>query len=140
MKKLSLATILVLSTVSLVAQADGYRKGGFQGGEAHAMHQKGEMRHQGGFFNSTQTVSKVSEAGNWLDDQYVILEGKIINQVGKDDFIFKDDSGELVVEIERKAWQGQTITPNDSVKIYAEVDKSWNKTEAEVHRIEKLNK
>ena len=68
------------------------------------------------------------------------MQGNIIKQVGKDDFIFKDASGELQVEIDRKAWRGQDISPSDEVKLYGEVDKSWDKMEVDIDCVEKIVK
>ncbi|TYA37165.1 YgiW/YdeI family stress tolerance OB fold protein [Aggregatibacter actinomycetemcomitans] len=138
MKKRSLATILVLSTI---AATGVFAQGGFQDPNAPKMehHKKGDFK-RGGFVNTDQTVSKASEAGSWQDDQYIILQGNIVKQVGKDDFIFKDASGEIQVEIERKAWRGQDVSPSDEVKLYGEVDKSWNKTEVDIERVEKIIK
>ncbi|WP_233119036.1 YgiW/YdeI family stress tolerance OB fold protein [Aggregatibacter actinomycetemcomitans] len=138
MKKRSLATILVLSTI---AATGVFAQGGFQDPNAPKMehHKKGDFK-RGGFVNTDQTVSKASEAGSWQDDQYIILQGNIVKQVGKDDFIFKDASSEIQVEIERKAWRGQDVSPSDEVKLYGEVDKSWNKTEVDIERVEKIVK
>ncbi|KND84574.1 hypothetical protein H5P1_0207695 [Aggregatibacter actinomycetemcomitans serotype a str. H5P1] len=138
MKKRSLATILVLSTI---AATGVFAQGGFQDPNAPKMehHKKGDFK-RGGFVNTDQAVSKASEAGSWQDDQYIILQGNIVKQVGKDDFIFKDVSGEIEVEIERKAWRGQDVSPSDEVKLYGEVDKSWNKTEVDIERVEKIVK
>ncbi|KOE64384.1 YgiW/YdeI family stress tolerance OB fold protein [Aggregatibacter actinomycetemcomitans] len=138
MKKRSLATILVLLTI---AATGVFAQGGFQDPNAPKMehHKKGDFK-RGGFVNTDQAVSKASEAGSWQDDQYIILQGNIVKQVGKDDFIFKDVSGEIQVEIERKAWRGQDVSPSDEVKLYGEVDKSWNKTEVDIERVEEIVK
>lgn len=135
MKKLALITTLGLATISTSALADKHeQRGGFNDG--NQTYQKGG-RH-GGFVNSNQAVTTVSEAKNWNDDQLVVLQGKIVKQMGKDDFLFRDATGEIEVEIDNKAWEGVQITPNDEVKLYGEVDKSWNKTEVEIHRVEKV--
>ncbi|TCJ97815.1 uncharacterized protein (TIGR00156 family) [Volucribacter psittacicida] len=138
MKKVVLASLLALSTAT--AMANEAPKGGFQDPAAPAVahHHKGKDFRQGGFVNTQQEISKVSDSSKWKDDQYILLEGNIVRQVGKDDFMFKDNSGEIEVEIERRAWAGQTITPEDKVRLYAEVDKSWNKIEVEVNRVEKI--
>ena len=138
MKKRSLATIFVLATV---AASGAFAKGGFQ--DPHAQqaqyHHKGEFKH-GGFVNGNQTVSKAADANTWKDDQYIILQGNIVKQVGNDDYIFKDASGELQVEIDRNARRGQDISPSDEVKLYGEVDKSWDKMEVDIDRVEKIVK
>ncbi|WP_373819148.1 YgiW/YdeI family stress tolerance OB fold protein [Glaesserella sp.] len=135
MKKLAFITALVLSTASVSALASP-QQGGFQGPSDQS--NKAAMQN-GGFVNKGQAVSQVIDIASMKDDQYVVLQGKIVQQVDNDEFLFRDASGEIVVEIERKAWRGQQITPNDEIKVYGEVDKSWNKTEVEAHNIEKLN-
>lgn len=138
MKKRSLATIFVLATV---AASGAFAQGGFQDPNASQVqhHKKGDFK-RGGFVNDEQTLSKAADATSWVDDQYVILQGNIVKQVGKDDYIFKDASGEIQVEIDRKAWRGQDISPSDEVKLYGEVDKSWDKMEVDIDRVEKIVK
>ncbi|HBO38583.1 MAG TPA: hypothetical protein DD638_07945 [Pasteurellaceae bacterium] len=190
MKKVSLATILVLSTVAvgLFAQAQTNQSGGYQDqdpnqpklmqpansqagfrpGERPGKPQDdrmggrrgphGDMRGpmqgepqcgafrdrypqgnmlRGGFVVSQEPV-KVADVEKWSDDQLIVLEGNIIKQVGKRDFVFKDTSGELTLAITRKAWHGETITPNDKVRIVADVEKSWGKTEVEAFFVGKV--
>ena len=93
---------------------------------------------RGGFMANDIAVSKVAGLTDLKDDQLVVLEGFIEQQVGKDDFIFKDDSGSVEVEIDRRAWRGESVTPKDKVKLFGEVDKSWNKVEVEIHRVAKV--
>ncbi|MGX2975500.1 YgiW/YdeI family stress tolerance OB fold protein [Ursidibacter arcticus] len=121
MKKLSLITTLVLSTISVSALASGFK------GTAN-----------GGFTNNAQTVSRVTDIKDLRDDQYIVLQGKIVKQLTKDDFLFRDASGEIVVEIDKDDWGGTQVGPNDEIRIFGEVDKSWNKTEVDVHRVEKV--
>ncbi len=96
----------------------------------------------GGFLNGgflfSESPSKVADAASWNDDQPIVLEGKIIKQVGRKDFVFQDASGELTLEIVGRAWHGQTITPNDQVKVVAGVEKSWGKTEVFGLYVEKI--
>ncbi len=89
-----------------------------------------------GGFMPTKTT-QVADAAKWQDDQPIILIGHIVKQVGKNDFVFKDSSGELTLEIDRKAMRG-FISPEDKVKIVAEVEKSWGKTEVEAFVVEKV--
>lgn len=82
-------------------------------------------------------LTQVADAEKWQDDQRIVLEGNIIKQVGKKDYIFKDTSGELTIEISRKAWRGM-INAEDKVKIVAEVEKSFGKTELEALSVQKV--
>lgn len=84
------------------------------------------------------TVSKVWDLG---DDAPVVLTGHIVSQLAgkKDKFIFKDQTGEIKVEIGRKTFRGQNITPQDTVRISGKVDKDFGeKAEIDVKQIEIL--
>ncbi|TNH05687.1 NirD/YgiW/YdeI family stress tolerance protein [Testudinibacter sp. TR-2022] len=144
MKKLALVSALLVAisgTALAATQATETTQPTF-GGERIAQKHDGKHRdgktQRGGFNNEQAAAIKVTEVQNAKDDQPIVLEGFIEKQVGKDDYLFKDDSGSIEVEIERRAWAGQEITPNDKVKLFGEVDKSWNKTEVEIYRVIKV--
>lgn len=71
----------------------------------------------------------VAEARQLADDSPVVLTGKIISQIAgkKDEFIFKDQTGEIRVEIDDKVFAGRRVTPQDTVKISGEVEKDFGK-------------
>ncbi|MGX3066311.1 YgiW/YdeI family stress tolerance OB fold protein [Ursidibacter arcticus] len=120
MKKLSLITALALSTISVSALASGFQ------GTAN-----------GGFTNGAQTVSRVADVKDFRDDQYIVLQGKIVKQLTGDEYLFRDASGEIVVEIDGEDWGGTQVGPNDEIRVFGEVDKSW-RTDIDVHRVEKV--
>lgn len=95
--------------------------------------------HTGGFSNPNAQITPVSEISNLKDDQYIVLQGKITQQIGHELYLFKDSTGEVEVEIDNDVWRGQTITPSDEVKLFAEIDRDWRKIEVEVKRLEKVN-
>lgn len=72
------------------------------------------------------TVAKAVTLG---DDSPVVLTGNIVSQVAgsKDKFTFKDATGEVRVEIDRKVFAGRTVTPKDTVRIMGKVDKDFGK-------------
>lgn len=72
------------------------------------------------------TVAKAVTLG---DDSPVVLTGNIVSQVAgsKDKFTFKDATGEVRVEIDRKVFAGRTVTPKDTVRIIGKVDKDFGK-------------
>ena len=72
------------------------------------------------------TVAKALTLG---DDAPVVLTGNIVSQVAgkKDKFIFKDATGEVRMEIDRKVFAGQSVTPADTVRIVGKVDKDLGK-------------
>ncbi len=65
---------------------------------------------------------------------YVTLTGNIVNHQRSDYFTFRDDTGEIRVEIASNVWQGRQVGPNDKVRIMGEVDRGpggryiWVKT------------
>lgn len=86
----------------------------------------------------------VDKAKTLADDATVVLTGKIISQVAgsKDKFIFKDDTGEIQVEIDRKVLgrvRGE-INPDTTVRISGKMDKDMGKDlEVEVKTLEIVN-
>ncbi|WP_165078974.1 MULTISPECIES: NirD/YgiW/YdeI family stress tolerance protein [unclassified Desulfovibrio] len=72
------------------------------------------------------TVAKALTLG---DDAPVVLTGNIVSQVAgkKDKFIFKDATGEVRMEIDRKVFAGQSVTPENTVRIVGKVDKDLGK-------------
>lgn len=94
----------------------------------------------GGFNGSASSpVSTVEQTKQMNDDQRVVLRGYIIQSLGGEDYLFKDSTGTIQVEIDHNRWRGQVITPNDLVEIYGEVDKGWKSIEIDVKRIIRVN-
>lgn len=132
MKKLIPLVLVTTLGVSSVVMAKPYHQGGFNDGTSQTEY------NAGGFKSGTASVSTVEQVKNLSDDSWVTLKGNIIKQVGKKDYIFKDATGEIEVEIDHKRWRGQVVTPEDLVEITGEVDKDWNKFEVEVKQIKVL--
>ena len=112
MKKQILAALLFCA---LAAQIPAQAAGGFQGPDA------------------TQVVS-TAQLKSLPDDAYAIIEGSIVRNIRGDHYEFKDASGTIDVEIDHKYWNGQTITPNNIVRLTVEVDKDLMKTEYDVKK------
>lgn len=126
MKKVMLITsILAVSTVAMA-------KGGFQDGNHHKYD---NVQH--GFVDESLALKTVGEALNAKDDTPVILIGSIVKQVDKNEFLFKDSTGEVQIEVKKRAWKNQTITPQDTIEIRGKVDKEWSSVEIDVRQITK---
>ncbi len=127
MRKLILATILASScalgsSVAFAQFSGPSSAGGFVGKGVPNL--------------DTEQVISVKEAVDLRDDSKVVLEGNIVEQVGKKKYLFKDDSGEVIVEIDHDKWRGVTVTPEDRVIIYGEVDHHRHRpTDIEVKHI-----
>lgn len=118
MKKLFATALFTLSTTAMA---------GFNGNAS-----------QGGFNNGTPAPTTVAAALKAKDNTLVSLTGHITRQIDDDEFYFKDATGEIKIDVEDHAWNGQNITPNDTITIQGKVDAdSWGKSDIEVYSIQK---
>lgn len=99
----------------------------FAGPKGHAA----QVQQAGGFAGPVTgaMADTVAKAKELPDDAPVVLTGTIVSQVAgsKNKFIFKDQTGEITVEIKRKAFQGINVTPEATVRISGKVDKDLGK-------------
>ncbi len=89
-------------------------------------------------FTGPSSVEKatVAQAKEMRDDTQVILQGFIESSLGDEDYMFKDETGSIRVEIDKDVWQGLNVTPNDKVEIQGEVDTHFYRpAEIDVHAI-----
>ncbi|MDO5483561.1 MAG: NirD/YgiW/YdeI family stress tolerance protein [Desulfovibrionaceae bacterium] len=113
-----LFSLMIVALLAVPAVAAG--QGGFQGpGEAAG--------NVGGFQgpSSGSFVDTVKAAlGSW-DDTPAVLTGHIVSRVaGSDDeYIFRDATGQIQVEIDNELFAGRNVTPQNLVRISGEVDK-----------------
>ncbi|QLB20673.1 hypothetical protein A6B43_03615 [Vespertiliibacter pulmonis] len=116
MKKFILFTsVLTLSTIS-------FANGGFQSQPQNVISQN-------------MAIKDVNSALNAKDNTPVTLVGSIIKQIDDDEYLFKDNSGTIQIEVDKKAWNGQTITPQDTIEIRGKIDKDRSKIEIEVYQV-----
>ncbi|RKS87352.1 uncharacterized protein (TIGR00156 family) [Orbus hercynius] len=127
MKKLIPLVLITTLGISGTALAKHDNRGGFSDGMMMSPG-SGGMGMAGGLVSAT-TVEQVKQLA---DDSFVVLKGHIIQQVGKKEYIFKDDTGQIQVEIGNRDWRGQVVSPTDLVEISGKVDKDWNSVEIDV--------
>ncbi|WP_409070260.1 YgiW/YdeI family stress tolerance OB fold protein [Desulfobulbus sp.] len=120
-----LAFGLLMGSNSLSAAQSG-QQGGFSDNNKQVA---------GGFSGPGPALSTVDQVQNLRDDVPVSLRGNIIQHIGGDTYLFKDDSGTIRVDIDHDIWNGQIVGPADTVKIDGEVDKDWNSVEIDVKRL-----
>lgn len=73
---------------------------------------------------------------NPVDDEHVVLQGKITKKLRKDKYIFSDGTGEIRVEIDREVFRGQRVTETTLVEILGEVEKDFMESpEIDVDRL-----
>ena len=64
----------------------------------------------------------ISEARNLPQNSWVVINGTIVSALpGGNRFIFRDSTGEITVEIERRIWRGVSAGTSDRVEISGEV-------------------
>ncbi|GHB11096.1 YgiW/YdeI family stress tolerance OB fold protein [Shewanella indica] len=87
-----------------------------------------------GVENRVITASQVEQA---KDDTLVELTGYLVKSLGDETYLFRDDSGEVKVEIDHKLWRNINADVKEStlVKLTGEVDKEWNGNEVEIESI-----
>ena len=96
---------------------------------------------QGGFVDNGASVSSatpVKDALKLRDDSYVTVRGNIVKRLTDDKYLFRDATGEIVVEIDGKDWGGVTVGPNDTVELSGEIDRDFNKIEIDVGLVKKV--
>lgn len=84
---------------------------------------------------SQMPVSSVQDVQNMADETMVVMQGNISKRMKKDKYLFNDNTGEMIVEIEGYAWNGQEVSPTDVITIVGEVDKDGNMTMVEVDEV-----
>ena len=77
------------------------------------------------------TVKQLQERG--VDDQHVVLRGRLLSAQGKKRYLFADDTGQLVVKIEHKLFpQGVKVDEKTVVELRGEYDKEKRRSEVDV--------
>lgn len=122
MKNMILASLLVVSLASPVLAAPA--AGGFQGP------------------TSGTGCATVAEALKAADDTPVVLIGNITaRMVGTDDkYLFRDGTGEVLVDIDDELFAGRVVTPQNRVRLSGKMDKEmFEQLKVDVKVLEILN-
>lgn len=93
---------------------------------------------KGGFSGPNGTVATVKQAQDMSDDAWVTMRGHIEKRIGDEDYLFRDATGTMTVEIDHKRWDGQTIGPKDNVELQGKLDKDFNSLELDVKQVRKI--
>ncbi|MCL1991579.1 MAG: NirD/YgiW/YdeI family stress tolerance protein [Spirochaetes bacterium] len=87
--------------------------------------QQGFIGAAGGSYYQAATVSQLQTLQR--DGQRraeVVITGNIVNEIRDGRyFTFRDDTGEVVVRINRRYWGGMSVGPNDLVQIYGRAER-----------------
>ena len=130
MKKMTAVAILTTMMLSASALAD---EGGFTGpGSTNTT-----TSTQGGFSAPSSSITTVVNTRTLGDDAWVTLKGNIEQRTGDNSYEFLDKTGSIALKIDRKRWNGLTISPGDVVIIQGKVDKGLNDLKVDVKQITK---
>ncbi|MCG9730783.1 NirD/YgiW/YdeI family stress tolerance protein [Shewanella sp. Isolate13] len=116
MNKVLLVSVLVLASSSVFADQTTEKKGGFIG-------------------PSNVKVQTVAVALEAKDDTQVMLTGYIDASLGDEEYKFRDDTGEIIIEIDDRDWNGVEATPETKIVIQGEVDSGWSYTTIDVDTV-----
>lgn len=110
---------------------------------AHAAFEGGQPAPAGGFkgpAHGPAAVDTVAKALKANDDSPCVLVGNIIaSGPEREHYIFKDSTGQIVIELDDDLFAGRTVTPEHKVRIYGEVDTRFaTDSEVEVDRFDIL--
>ena len=87
------------------------------------------MAQVGGGFDGPRAPSlasmTVQQALDMPDDTIVVVTGHIVNSLGDEKYLFRDETGEVVIEIDNEDWRGQVVKPEDTIEIVGELDKEF---------------
>lgn len=121
MNKKMMSVLAVLAIICGVSTV--WAHGGF------AEHHGGYVGNNGGFVGPQAEPKSVTveEAKSMNDEAKILVKGHIISAVGDDDYMFKDNTGTIKVEIDKDLWKGVTVKPEDNVEILGEVDRHLQK-------------
>lgn len=128
MKKISMSVMMVVLAIGS-ASAD------FEGPSAP---QAVATNQKGGFVSGAETIVTIKQVNEMRDDVPVIIQGKIVQRMGDEKYLFEDGTGSITIEIDDDSWRGQTVSPSDTVKLYGEVDRGIFTTEIDIDYVEKL--
>ncbi len=124
-----LSVLVVLTMLSTaVAYAD------FQGPNSYPAGQG----FQGPSMSVSNKVVAVKDVKNMYDDQIAIVRGHIVSRISDDKYLFKDASGEMIVEIDYKYWSGVQATDKDVVELKGKVDRDYDGVTLDVFMISKV--
>ena len=97
----------------------------------------GKHQKSGGYQHTAMPTSTIAEVLVMEDDMPVKVSGKLTKQVKGDTYQLEDPTGIIMVEIESEDWNGNTVTEQDTVIIYGEVDKEKDGTKVDAKMVQK---
>jgi uncharacterized protein (TIGR00156 family) len=92
------------------------------------------------FVSDSTSVQTVAAVKQMKDNSWFTMEGNIVKQIREEKYLFRDQSGEVEVEIDKDKWKGRKVDPGTKVRVSGEVEKDFlSSMDVEVKRIELID-
>ncbi|MBO7508788.1 MAG: NirD/YgiW/YdeI family stress tolerance protein [Alphaproteobacteria bacterium] len=89
--------------------------------------------------NNVTEVMTVEQVRGLADNSPVIIRGYLLRQNGENSYVFQDTTGTINLEIDDEDWGGMTVSPNDFIEVWGEVDRNgMTMVEVDVSAMKKL--
>ena len=82
------------------------QNGGYKGAQTQAAGGLAKQMRGGFIGDDNPSFTSVMNAKKMGDDSYVTLKGKIVSKIGKEKYLFKDNTGTIEIEIDDDNWNG----------------------------------
>jgi uncharacterized protein (TIGR00156 family) len=80
----------------------------------------------------------VSQAKLMRDDAKIVLTGTIVQALDKENYLFRDSTGDISCEIDPEIWRGLSVDVSDTVEISGKIDIKRGQATITVKNIRKL--
>ncbi|ACA89034.1 MULTISPECIES: NirD/YgiW/YdeI family stress tolerance protein [Shewanella] len=77
-------------------------------------------------------VKSAKDASHATDDTPVELTGYLVKSLGDEKYLFRDQSGDVEVEIDNALWRNIEVNSDTKVTLKGEVDDEWQGIEIEI--------
>jgi uncharacterized protein (TIGR00156 family) len=116
---------VVFAFIAFMFSTIVYGQGGFTGPDGRANSRE------------PQTVT-VNQARILPDNSIVILTGNIVRAFGDEWYRFRDETGEILIEIDRRLWYDLSVSENDRVEITGKLESGLGRAVIDVKSIRKI--
>jgi uncharacterized protein (TIGR00156 family) len=84
-------------------------------------------------------VMTVEQVRGLEDNSPVVIRGYLLRQNGENSYVFQDSTGTINLEIEDNDWGGLSVSPEEYIEIWGEVDRNgMSMVEVDVTAMKKL--
>lgn len=77
------------------------------------------------FVGDPGSVNTVADVKKMKNNAWFTMEGTIVRQTREEKYLFRDQSGEIEVEIDNDDWRGLKVDANMRIRIAGEVEKEF---------------